>query len=1105
MKRRVLAVTVVVGLLCAGVMASASDAASDAATAPGAPGSPSYFDLARKDCVGTARNTTSRVWFTVADGVLSDVYWPNVDATNVHTLQYVVTDGSTFTDLQTRDMTYRVIPDPTGMSCTIVASSAAHHYSIRTTYIADPARNAVLMRTRFRGPSGDHVYVRLDPLAGGTGGGATPPKSQSPPNAGGNSASLVGSVPVDANTNTVTQASNRDYAVPTFEALQSSHGFGSESVGYADSASDGLTMLDASHALTTSYDSAPDGHVALTAQLRLRHGRSTNLALGFGETQAAAIAAAGASANQHFDRAWRAYEAQWQRYDSHLRRPASSLGRSTAQEYYSSVNVVKASEDKQFPGAIAAGLDSPWGQSVPAGVFTNNEPTYFGSYREVFARDLYEAFTGLLVAGDIQTAQDATTFLFDRQQQSDGSMPRNSLENGKPAPDTGGLQLDETSYPILMAWQSGLAHDGSLYQNHIIPAADFLVGHGPSDGVERWEEQSGFSPSTISAEIAGLTAAAKIATVNHDAAHARLYQATADEFARKIKSWTVTTTGPYAPRYFIRVSKTGDPNAAITYNLGNGSIAADQRSIVDAGFLELVRLGILPARDSDIRASLGVIDKTIEAQTNSGPGFYRYGTNGAGSEDGYGDCYVPDPTSCTVDGAPWPSNNLNVGSGHLWPVLSGERGEYDIASGQGSSARTLLAAMQHMTSGQGLEPEQVWEDPDLAASPFGTDPEIASIGFTNGKPVGSASPLTWAQATVARLTIDLGAGRNLETPDIVSDRYVAHGMPGALPLTITSPPPGTEITTPSITVTGTTAPNALVDAEAETPAGGVAATASAMADGSGHWSLTLTPTTFGSPTITVTATKGNSTGYAQESVVDVTLPGTSVLTVKDPPGDDNGPGTYQYPTSSNFTAGSFDLTAFNVSQTATAVYLQISLRKLAATFGSDFGAQMLDIYVHDPSAANTSTASAIPAENYSIVPADAWSERVEAQGFAPVQWVNAANASLGSAQLIADPPSGTATIVLPRAAFGTVGPGWVFTLALTGQDGTNPTNLRAFAATPQDFAFGVCAAGGSQPICSVDPNTVPKVMDTIPPAGVDQANELNPLNGPVQLHGISPP
>ena len=153
------------------------------------------------------------------------------------------------------------------------------------------------------------------------------------------------------------------------------------------------------------------------------------------------------------------YERQWLRYDAGLRRPSPQLGAAAVREYYESVNVVKASEDKTFPGAIAAGLASPWGQSVPAGNLANGEPTYFGSYREVFARDLYEAFTGLLVAGDVQTARAATLFLFDRQQQPDGSMPRNSLVNGKPAPDTGGLQLDETSYPILMDWQSGLAGD----------------------------------------------------------------------------------------------------------------------------------------------------------------------------------------------------------------------------------------------------------------------------------------------------------------------------------------------------------------------------------------------------------------------------------------------------------------------------------------------------------------------------------------------------------------------------------------------------------------------------------------------------------------------
>ena len=78
----------------------------------GAPGALSHFDLARKDCFGTARNTTSKVWYTVAGGVLSDVYYPTIDNTNVETLRYVVTDGATFTDVQGRDTTYTVAPLP---------------------------------------------------------------------------------------------------------------------------------------------------------------------------------------------------------------------------------------------------------------------------------------------------------------------------------------------------------------------------------------------------------------------------------------------------------------------------------------------------------------------------------------------------------------------------------------------------------------------------------------------------------------------------------------------------------------------------------------------------------------------------------------------------------------------------------------------------------------------------------------------------------------------------------------------------------------------------------------------------------------------------------
>ncbi len=1122
MKARVFSASAILAAVVAIAMVSAaSTAAQSMSTAPGSPGSESYFDLARKDCVGTARNTTSKVWFTVADGVLSDTYWPTIDATNVNTLQYVVTDGKTFTDLQTRDMTYQVVPDPTGMSCTVVATPnvASHGYQITTTYIADPARDAVLMQTRFKGLSGDRLYLRLDPLAGGTGGGGSE-------NAGGNSATLVAdhgqTVPVVSNTNTVTQAVNRDYAVKTYMALESSDGgFSNASVGYAGSASDGLTMLDTSHALTSQYGSAPDGHVTLTAEVPTspKHGAtSVTLALGFGETQKAALDTAHRSVSQDFGRAWFDYEQGWYRYDAGLRKPAGWLGRAAKREYYESVNVVKASEDKTFTGAIAAGLASPWGQSVPAGNFTNGEPTYFGSYREEFSRDMYEAFTGLLVAGDIQTARDATLFLFDRQQLPDGSMPRNSLPNGKAAPDTGGLQLDECSYPILMDWQSGLAGDRQLYLQHVIPAADFVVAHGPSDGSERWEEQSGYSPSTIAAEIAGLTAAAAIARVQGDIPRARLYQATADDYARNIKAWTVTTNGPYinppsVPSYFIRIAKAADPNMGDPVNLGNGSGTVDQRSLIDAGFLELVRLGVLPASDPVIKSSLTVVDDTIERTTPNGAGFYRYGTNSGVSEDGYGDCYQPSASSCKTIGAPWPPTD--TGTGHLWPVLSAERGEYDIVSGDSTGGSALLTAMRKMTSGQGLEPEQVWEDQlTVPASPYGTDPSTASIGFVDGQPAGSASPLTWAQASYARLALDLSAGRNLETPQIVTDRYVAQGMPGTLPLTVTSPTNDESIDSSTVTVTGTTAPGAHVVAEGVGASGGTAAIAHVKADPTtGDWTLTL-PTGFGSTTITVTATLHRSTAYSQLAVINVKLPGTTVLDVSDPSGDDNGPGTYQYPTAADFAAGSFDITNFAVSQDGTNVYIQTTLRTLVPTFGATFGAQLLDIYVHNPAATSTSTSPPDPVFNYTIAPADAWSERLEAQGFASPAWVTPSG-SLGTPQFVTDSPSRTATLIVPQSAFGTVGTGWTFTVALTGQDGFSEGQARQFTPTAGGYTFGVCPAGDTTEAYCTNPNspsTVPKVMDTIAPSdqsssGITQQEELNPdLNpGGVQLQGVTVP
>src|SRR3954463_7463783 len=270
--RRSITTTTAIGLAVAAVgaagflatPASAAPAGAAAGEAPGAPGAMSHFDLARKDCVGTARNRTSKVWYTVAGGVLSDVYYPTIDNTNVETLQYVVTDGTTFTDLQTRDTTYTVQAlDATGMACRVVSTAKSGRYRMVTDYLTDPGRNSVWMRTTLLPKSSKdrlNVYVRFDATVNGNGGGG----NASTQNAGADTAVLDTStkhpLPVSIDTNTVTNAANRDYARPVYAALRADRPFPQASSGFAGSASDGLMQLDKSRSLTQTYTTATHGN-----------------------------------------------------------------------------------------------------------------------------------------------------------------------------------------------------------------------------------------------------------------------------------------------------------------------------------------------------------------------------------------------------------------------------------------------------------------------------------------------------------------------------------------------------------------------------------------------------------------------------------------------------------------------------------------------------------------------------------------------------------------------------------------------------------------------------------------------------------------------------
>ena len=281
-------------------------------------------------------------------------------------------------------------------------------------------------------------------------------------------------------------------------------------------------------------------------------------------------------------------------------------------------------------------------------------------------------------------------------------------------------------------------------------------------------------------------------------------------------------------------------------------------------------------------------------------------------------------------------------------------------------------------------------------------------------------------------------------------------------------------------------------------------TASVTPNGVGQFTTTV-PIDGGTTVITAVATSpSGATAETHVTIVLDFIPGTVILDVTDPDGDDNGPGTYQNPTDPAFHPGAFDMERFTVSDDGTNVTFKVHTRDLSPTFGSPLGAQMLDVYVHVPGGSPTSTAASFPQRNYSIAQGGAWSRLIEVQGFGQ-RYEDATGHTLGTVQINGSQITRVITFSVPAASLGHPTSGWGFTVVLTGQDGFSSDQARSFAATPQPFLFGVCAAGGSSPVCAVNPATVPKAVDVITPSGVTQAVELDPTRGPVVIQPVTVP
>lgn len=693
----------------------------------GAPGIPPRWTRSAKDAVGTAYSAASEVWFTLAQGTLTEVYYPRLDEPQVRDLQFLVGDGTTFFSGERRDCTSRTeLLSANGLGFRIVTEDRQGRFRWEKEIVTDPHLSCLLVRARLIPGSGWahrlHAWVLCAPHLR---------RGGSHNNAG------------------LAEVSGRPLLLawrePWWLALSATVPLLHRSCGFVG-ASDGWSDLAADMRQDWEFDSARDGNLALMAELDLHAGGGEfTLALSFGPNRPSAVNTLLQSLGQPFARARDRFIAEWDRVSEHKLAGLRQFAHDGGQLYDRSVSLLLAHEDKRFPGALIASLSIPWGE-----VKGDDD---LGGYHLVWTRDLQNSAGGLLASGDRATPLRALIYLASVQRE-DGGFAQNFWVDGRPY--WSGIQLDEVAAPIMGAWKMRRERALGEFDPYpmVLRAAGFLMRRGPFTQQERWEEAGGYSPSTLANHIAGLVCAAEFAHERHDAETATLCRDYADFLESHIERWTVTRQGTLVPgirEHYVRINPApmrapGSDEDLETAELHINNRAPGERQsfpardIVDAGFLELVRLGIRAPGDPLIENSLRVVDAVLKVETPFGPCWRRY------NHDGYGQ----QPGGLAFNG--W-------GVGRAWPLLTGERGHYEFAAGR--PVEPYLRALERLANHLGMLPEQVWDEPDVREQ---------FLYF--GRPTGSAMPLMWAHAEYIKLlrTRADGAVFDLLTP--VADRYL---------------------------------------------------------------------------------------------------------------------------------------------------------------------------------------------------------------------------------------------------------------------------------------------------------------------------------------------
>ena len=715
--------------------------------APGGPGIEPTWSHSAKDGIGTAYHVGCRLWFTLSRGILNEIYCPTVDTPNTRDLKFLISDGKTFCHEEKTDLRHSVeLPEPPSLFYRLTNTEPNGRYRLIKHVLTDPHASVLLIHTRLeiadeslRGKL--RLYVLLAPHVRGRGMDNT-----------------AGWLNLGERTLLHAQRANLHLV------LGCDRGFSRRSVGHLGKSDGWQDLQKGNFQMDWQYRQAGPGSVALTGEVNLGgtgeplapdgplidggDGAEFVLGVAFGGSAVAAATKLLQTLATPFEEHRATYVSQWQRAalsPEHEKSIAEHTGDS-GRLYRLSHSVLLAHEDKNYQGAMVASLSTPWGESK-----TDADS---GGYHLVWTRDLVQSASALLATDEIATPLRALLWLTCIQK-PDGSFPQNSWIDG--GPYWQGIQLDEMAAPLLLGWRLRRLAPERFEDAHFSPvlqrACAYLIAAGPVTAQARWEENAGYSPSPLASIIAALCAAADLARIHGNHHSADFITEYADWLNSHVEDWCVTDAGELLPgksRHYVRITP-ADPLAPdphpdpdrLDVTLGNGGGTHPARNLIAGDFLHLVRLGIRPADDPLVRDSVEVYDAVLRHDLPGGPCWRRY------PNDGYGQ---------KADGSAYDG----TGEGRCWPILTGERGHYELAAGR--DALPFIQAMEQFANECGMLPEQLWDADDLPAQ-----------HQLRGRPSGSAMPLCWSHAEYLSLVRSRRDGQIFDRIEPAFQRYVVGG------------------------------------------------------------------------------------------------------------------------------------------------------------------------------------------------------------------------------------------------------------------------------------------------------------------------------------------